>query len=109
MSLGRGNIRCEVGSEMVLLDPPISIAIRFECLGGLRHGCFDRRTALTFIERKGGNVDQCRNVWIVAGFTDDGPTVAMADQDDRSSHGVDGGPRVLDVVGVRGLWGLRNR
>src|SRR5271168_2776369 len=94
---------------MVLFDPPIPMAIRFECLGGLRHGRFDRSTALTFIERKGSDVNECRNLWIVAGFSYDGPAVAMANQDDLSSHGVDGGFRVLYVVGVRGLWGLRNR
>ena len=33
----------------------------------------------------------------------------MADQDDRPAHGVDGGLRVLLVVGVRGLGGLRDR
>src|ERR1700688_220760 len=33
----------------------------------------------------------------------------MADQDDRPSHGIDGGLSILLVVGVRGLWGLRNR
>src|SRR5580704_10231417 len=33
----------------------------------------------------------------------------MTDQDDWAAHGVDGGLRVLLVVGVRGLWGLRNR
>src|ERR1700722_14211053 len=94
---------------MFLFYPPISIAIRFECLGGLRHRRFDRRTALTFIERKCGDVYECRNVWIVAGFTDDGPAIAMADQDNRAAHGVDGGLRVLLIVGVRSLWGLSNR
>src|SRR5271168_1420950 len=44
--------------------------------GGLRHGLFDRRTAFAFIERKGGNVNQCRNICIVAGLGDDGPTVS---------------------------------
>ena len=94
---------------MVLYYPPVAVAIRLECLGGLWHRCFDRRTALTFIERKCGDVYQCRNVWIVAGFADDGPAVAVADQDDRPAHGVDCGLRVLLVVGVRGLGGLRNR
>jgi hypothetical protein len=94
---------------MVLFDPPISIAIRLECLRGLRHGRFDRRTALTFIESECGDVYQCRNVWIVAGLGDDGPAVAMADQDDRPSHGVDGGLRVFLVVGVGGLRRLRHR
>src|SRR6202050_1522574 len=94
---------------MLLFYPPVAAAIRFECLGGLWHRCFDRRTALTFIERKGGDVYQCRNVWIVTGFADDGPAVAMADQHDRAAHGVDCGSRVLLVVGVRSLWRLRNR
>jgi hypothetical protein len=70
---------------------------------------FDRRTALAFIERKCGDVYQCRNVWIVAGLGDDGPAVAVADQDDRPAHGVDCGLRVLLVVGVGGLGGLRHR
>src|SRR3984957_20004749 len=30
VSLGRGNIRCEVGNEMLLLYPPVPIAIRLE-------------------------------------------------------------------------------
>lgn len=45
-------------------------------------GRFDRRAALTFIESKGSDVYKCRNVWIVAGFGDDGPAVAVADEDD---------------------------
>jgi hypothetical protein len=77
--LGRGNVRSEVRREMVLIDPPVAVAVRLECLGGLRHGRFDRRTALAFIESKGGDVDQCCNVWIVAGFGDDGPAIAVAD------------------------------
>jgi len=74
---------------MRLVYPPVPVAIRLECLGRLRQRLFDRCTAVTFIECKGGDVDQCRNVWIIAGLADDGPAVAMADQDDR--------PTVIDV------------
>jgi hypothetical protein len=94
---------------MRLVYPPVPVAIGLECFGRLRQGLFDRRTAVTFIECKGGNVDQCHNVWIVAGLADDGPAVAMADQDDRPAHGVDGGLRVILVVGVGGFGGLRYR
>jgi len=80
--------------------PPVPVAIRLECFGRLRQGLFDRRTAVTFIESKGGDVDECRNVWIVTGLADDGPTVAVADQDDRPAHGVDCGLRIFLVVGV---------
>src|SRR6201982_3074286 len=107
--LGGGNIRCEVGREMRVVYPPVPVAIRLECLGRLRQGLFDRRTAVTFIECKRGDVDQCRNVWIITGLADDGPAVAMADQYDRPAHGVDGGPRVLFVVGIGGFGGLRYR
>src|SRR5277367_1677338 len=109
MRLGRGNIRCAVCGEMVLYYPPVSVAIRLECLRGLRHGRFDGCTTLTFIEREGSDVYQCCNVWIVTGFADDGPAVAMADQHDRPAHGVDCGLRVFLVVDVRGLGRLGNR
>src|ERR1700722_790536 len=49
------NVRCEVSHEMRLVYPPKPVAIRCERLGRLWQGLFDRRTALTFIERKGGN------------------------------------------------------
>src|SRR5271169_3451906 len=51
---GRWNVRREVGREMLLLYPPVAVAVRLERLGGLWQGLFDRRTALTVIERKGG-------------------------------------------------------
>ena len=85
------------------------VAVRFERRGRLRHGLLDRRTALTFIERKGGNVDKRCNVWMIAGFGDDGPAVAVADQNHWAAHGVDCGLRVLLVVGVRSLGRLRYR
>src|SRR5271168_4415790 len=69
---------------------------------------FDRRTALTFIESKCGNIDKRRHVRMIACLGDDRPAVAMADQNHRSAHSVDCGLRVLLVVGVRGLWGLRH-
>src|SRR5580693_9058419 len=94
---------------MVLFDPPVSIAIRLESLGGLWHRGFDRRTALTFIERKCGDVYQRRNVWIIAGLGDDRSAIAVADQNDWPAHSVDGGFRVFLVVGVRGLGRLGNR
>ena len=80
----RRNVRREVGREMLWFYPPVSVAVRFECLGSLRQGLFDRRTALTVIERKGGDVDQCRNVRIVAGLGDDGPAITVADQNHRA-------------------------
>src|ERR1700719_1140231 len=44
---------------------------------------------------------------MIAGLGDDGPAVAVADQDHRpAAHRVDCGLRVLLVVGVRGLGGL---
>src|SRR5271168_2284166 len=43
---------------------------------------------------------------MIAGLGDDGPAVAVADQDHRPAHRVDCGLRVLLVVGVRGLGGL---
>ena len=49
VGLGWGNIRREVSREMVLFYPPVPVAIRLECLGRLRQGLFDRRTAVTFI------------------------------------------------------------
>src|ERR1700730_4971543 len=94
----RWNVRCEVGSEMHLVYPPIVVAVRFERLGRLRQGLFDRRTALTFIESKCGNIHKRRNVWMIAGLGDDGPAVAVADQDDRPATGVDGGLRLLLLV-----------
>jgi hypothetical protein len=46
---------------------------------------------------------------MIAGFGDDGPTVAVADQNHRAAHGIDCGLRVLLVVGVRSLGRLRYR
>src|SRR5258706_16374752 len=94
---------------MLLVYPPVAVAVRLERLGRLRQGLFDRRTALTFIESKCGNIDKRRNVWMIAGLADDGPAVAVADQHDRPAHGVDCGLRVLLVVGVQGLRWLRHR
>ena len=55
------------------------------------------------------HIDERRNVWVIAGFSDNGPAVAVADKDDRPAHGVDSGLRALLVVGVGGLGGLRHR
>src|SRR5580658_9525533 len=103
------NVCREVCRELVLFYPPKPVAVRFECLGGLRHGLFDRRTALAFIESKGGNIDKRFNVWMIASLGDDGPAIAMADQNDRAAHGVDGRFRVFLVVSVGGLGRLRYR
>src|SRR5271163_387600 len=103
------NVRCEVGHEMRLVDPPESVAVRRKRLGRLWQGLFDRRTALTFIESKRGNIDKRRNVWMIAGLGDDGPAVAVANQNHRAAHGVDCGLRVLLVIGIRSLGRLRHR
>src|ERR1700683_2667646 len=94
---------------MRLVYPPKSITVRRERLGGLRHGRFDRRTALTFIESKCSNVDKRRNVWVIAGLGDNRSTVTVADQNPRAAHSVDCGLRVLLVVGVRSLGVLHHR
>src|ERR1700733_14491948 len=103
------NVRREVSREMRLVYPPEPVAVRFERRGRLRQGLFYRCAALTFIERKGGNIDKRCNVWMIAGFGDDGPAVAVADQNHWSVHSVDCGLRVLLVVGVRSLGRLRYR
>src|SRR5580658_4980581 len=94
---------------MRLVDPPEPVAVRFERLGRLRQSLFDRRTALPFIERKGGNVDKRRNVGMIAGLRDDGSPITMAHQNHWPAHGVNGGLGVFLVFGVRGLGGLRYR
>ena len=94
---------------MRLVYPPVVVAVRLERLGRLRQGLFDRRTALTFIESKCGNIDKRRNVWMIAGLGDDGPAITVAHQNHWPVHGVDGRLRVLLVVGVGGLGGLRHR
>src|SRR5277367_4783342 len=103
------NVRCEVSREMRLVYPPEPVAVRFERCGCLRQGLFYRCTALAFIERKGSNINQRCNVWMIPGFGNDGPAVAVADQNHWSAHSVDCGLRVLLVVGVRSLGGLRYR
>src|SRR5271170_938154 len=92
------DVGCEVGREMRLVYPPKPVAVRFERLGRLRHSLFDRRTALTFIERKCGNVDKRRNVGMIAGLGYDGPAVTVADQNHWAAHGVDCGLCVLLIV-----------
>ena len=103
------NVRREVGREMLLFYPPVAVAVRLERLGGLRQGLFDRRAALTVIERKCGDIDKCRNLWMIAGLGDDGPAITVAHQNHWPVHGVDGRLRVLLVVGVGGLGGLHHR
>src|SRR5271154_5725864 len=49
------------------------------------------------------------SVWIVPGLADDGPAVAVPNQNNRAAHGVDCSPRVLLVGGIRGFGGLRDR
>src|SRR5271163_2085339 len=46
---------------------------------------------------------------MIPGLGDDGPAVAVADQNHWAAHGVDCGLRVLLVVGVRSLGRLRHR
>ena len=72
------NIRCKVGHEMRLVDPPEPVAVRCERLGRLRQGLFDRSAAFTFIESEGGDIDKRCNVRMIAGLGDDGAAVAMA-------------------------------
>src|SRR5271155_4655451 len=103
------DVRCEVGREMRLVYPPKPVAVRCERLGCLRHSRFDRGTALAFVESKCSNIDKRRNVWVIAGLGDDGPSIAVADQDHRGAHGVDCGLRVLLVVGVGCLGVLYHR
>src|SRR5271154_5957414 len=103
------DVRCEVGHEMRLVYPPKPVAVGIERLGGLRHSRFDRRTALTFIKRKSGNINKRRNVWMIAGLGDNRSTVAVSDQDDRAVHSVDCGLRVFLVVGVGSLGVLHHR
>src|SRR5580658_4856555 len=98
VSLGWGNIRREVCREMLRFDPPVAVAVRLERLGSLRQLLLDRGTTLPFIERKGGDVYQGRNVWIVTSFGDDGSPVAVTNQDDRPTHGVDCGLCIFLVV-----------
>src|SRR4029077_9645233 len=66
-------------------------------------------TALTFIESKCSNIDKRYNVWMIAGFGNNGAAITVAHENYRPAHGVDGGLRVLLVIGVRGLGGLRYR
>jgi hypothetical protein len=70
---------------MFRFDPPVAVAVRLERLGGLRQGLFDRRTALTFIERKCGDIDKRTNLGMIAGLGDDRPAITMADQNNWPS------------------------
>src|SRR5580692_9564024 len=70
-------------------------------------GLFDRRTAFTIIERKSGDVDECPNLWMIAGLGDDGPSITVAHQNHRPVHGVYGRLGVLLALGVGSLGGLR--
>src|ERR1700742_2237208 len=92
------DVSCEVSHEMRLVDPPKPVAVGVERLGSLRHSRFDRRTALTFIERKSGNINKRCNVRMIAGLGDNRTTVTVSDEDDRAVHSVDCGLRVLLVV-----------
>src|SRR5258708_26474278 len=94
---------------MLLVYPPVAFAVRLERLGRLRQGLFDRRTALTFIERECCNIDKRRNVWMIAGLGDDGPPITVTHQNHWSAHAVDGGLGVLLVLGVGCLGGPRHR
>src|SRR5579862_4142528 len=72
------DVRCEVSHKMLLFYPPVVVAVWFEGLGRLREGLFDRSTALSFIERKGSDVNECRNLWMIASLGDDGPAITVA-------------------------------
>src|SRR6202035_3682887 len=71
------DIRCEVSHKMLLVYPPVVVAVRFEGLGRLRQGLFDRRTALTFIESRGGDVTECRTFWMIASLGDAAPAITV--------------------------------
>src|SRR3984885_6244761 len=103
------DVSCEVSHEMRLVDPPKPVAVGVERLGGLRHSRFDGRTALTFIERKSGDINKRCNVWMIAGLWDNRSAVAVSDQDDRAAHGVDCSFSVLLVVSVGSLGMLHHR
>src|SRR6202023_1069241 len=62
------DVRCEVSHEMRLVYPPKPVAVRCESLGRLRQRLFDRRTAFTFIESEGGDINQRSNVWMIVGL-----------------------------------------
>src|SRR5271156_1223392 len=65
------DVRCEIGGEMRLVNPPKPVAVWRERLGRLRQGLFDRCTAFAFIEGKSGNIDKRFNIWMIAGLGND--------------------------------------
>ena len=103
------HVRGEVGRKLLLVYPPVAGAVRLERLGRLRQTLFDRRATLPFIQRKRGNIDQRRNLWMIAGLGDDGPAIGVAHQNHRPVHGVDRRLREFLVVGVGCLGVLHHR
>src|SRR6202142_1021615 len=75
-----------------------------DACGGRRQGLLDRSATFPSVRRESGNIDKRRDLWIVAGFRDDGPAVAVAHQNHRTGLLVDGGLRELDVLGIGRLW-----
>ena len=47
--------------------------------------------------------NQCRSLRIVAGLGNDGLSITVADDDHRAIPGVNGGLRVLDILGVESI------
>src|SRR3984885_810761 len=103
------DVGCEVSHKMLLFYPPVVVAVWFEGLGRLWQGLLDGRTALAFIESKGGDVNECCNLWMIASLGDDGPAITVPHQNHWSVHGVDSCLCVLLVIGVRGLGVLPPR
>src|SRR5260370_3504423 len=85
VGLGGGTIRSEVDREMRLVYPAGPVAVRLECFGRLRQGLFDRRTAVTFIECKCGDVDQPGDPVISSRSRDDASTVRVPDKNSRAA------------------------
>src|SRR5262249_40204627 len=70
---------------------------------------FDGGRAFSSVRRESGDIDKCRDLWVIASFGDNGATVAVADENHWPGLSVDRGLRKLDVFGKRGLRVLHHR